>query len=109
PQKKLVALGPNVDWSGTSVLLLRHSSCDQLIGSVHCVFTFGPVGPLFGPLAFWPQCPSKPSQANGASAEDGGESGSSTTFGRSACDGVVVLSQPNPSCAPWPSQTDCLK
>ena len=70
---------------------------------------FGPVGPVFGPLAFCPQWPSNPSHANGASAEAGGASGSSTISGRTAWDGLVVLSHPNPSAAPWPSQIDCLK
>ena len=56
-QKKLVALGPKVWWNGISVLPERHSSSLQEIGSVHWVFTFGPVGPVFGPCSFSPQWP----------------------------------------------------
>jgi hypothetical protein len=62
-QKKEVALGPSNVVPGTAVLLLRHVSSAHVIGSVHCDFMFGPVGPLFGPLSLWPQRPAKASHA----------------------------------------------
>ena len=91
------------------MLLPRHSSSDQVTGSVHCTFVFGPVGPVFGPCSFCPQWPAYASQANGAVADRGGASGKSTAWVLSIREGAVVLSQPKPSWALWPSQTDCSK
>ena len=93
---------------GTAVLLLRHVSSAQVTGSVHCVFMFGPVGPLFGPLSFWPQWPVNASQAYGAVA-DAGAAGRRTAVVCVFVDGPRVSSQPNPSCALAPSQRVCLK
>jgi hypothetical protein len=46
PQKNPVAVPPRPVPAGTVKLLSRHSSLAQAIGSVHCGFVFGPVGPL---------------------------------------------------------------
>ena len=61
----------------------RPSSCCQLTGVVHCVFVFGPVGPLLNDGAFSPHRPVKSSQANSPDA-GGGVSGSNTTTGSTA-------------------------
>jgi hypothetical protein len=45
PQKKSVARVPPIPPPGTAKLCERQS-CDQVIGSVHWSFRFGPVGPL---------------------------------------------------------------
>ena len=45
PQKKLVAVLPNAPPDGT-VYARGRQWFDHAIGSVHCVFRFGPVGPL---------------------------------------------------------------
>jgi len=45
-QMKSVAWVPNRPPAGTAKLSVRPSSPDQVNGSVHCVFVFGPVGPL---------------------------------------------------------------
>ena len=79
-----------------------------MTGSVHCVFMFGPVGPLFGPLSFWPQRPVNASHAYGAVA-DAGAAGRRTTVVCVFVEGPRVSSQPNPSCALAPSQRVCLK
>jgi hypothetical protein len=46
PQKNPVAGAPNAVAAGTMKLLSCHSVFAQEIGSVHCNFVFGPVGPL---------------------------------------------------------------
>jgi hypothetical protein len=46
PQKKSVAVDPTADPAGTAKLASRQLSSAQAIGSVHCAFVFGPVGPL---------------------------------------------------------------
>ena len=107
-QKNVVALGPKIVVPGTAALLLRHVSSAQVTGSVHCVFVFGPVGPLFGPLSFWPHRPLNASQAYGAVAE-AGAAGRRTTVVCVFVDGPRVSSQPNPSCALAPSQSLCSK
>ena len=66
-QKKSVAVVPNALPAGTVKLWSRQSS-DHVIGLVHCVFRFGPVGPLKNAGWSSPQRPWKSIHGNSAPA-----------------------------------------
>ena len=69
-QKKSVVLVPRIPLLGTARLESRQSSI-QVIGSVHCVFMFGPVGPLKNAFCSSPQRPPKVIQGNASRAATG--------------------------------------
>ncbi len=75
-----------------------------MIGSVHCLFRFGPVGPLKNAFCSSPQRPSKAIHGYAASAADG-SLGMVTTRGESSRCGSRVSSQPTPASAELPSQS----
>ena len=52
---------PSAPPPGTEKLWALQLSCDQVIGFVHWVLSFGPVGPLKNEACFSPQRPSNPS------------------------------------------------
>jgi hypothetical protein len=79
-------------------MLRLRQPCDQRIGSVHCVFRFGPVGPLKKAGCSSPQRPWNAIQGNAARAA-AGELGIVSTTGRMSNVGPRVSSQPTP-CEP---------
>ena len=70
PQKKSVVRVPAAPPAGTAYARSRQL-CDQRIGSVHCSFRLGPVGPLKKAGCCSPQRPWNPIQGNAAAACDG--------------------------------------
>jgi hypothetical protein len=103
PQKKSVASVPRIPPVGTAKARSRQVS-DHVIGSVHCVFRFGPVGPLKNARWSSPHRPSKPIQGNASSASPT-SLGIVRTSGESSRVGPRVSSQPTPSSPELPMKS----